>query len=82
MQLENIILHEVTQTQKNMNHEWYVLINKSILSKKKSTEYPRYSPQNSTVNKVKGPSEDASVPLGREKKAITNWEGGKDIGGK
>jgi hypothetical protein len=34
------------------------------------------------VNKLKCPSEDASVPLGREKKAITSWEGGKDLGGK
>ena len=30
------------------------------------------------VNKLKGPSEDASVPLGREKKAITIGEGGKE----
>jgi hypothetical protein len=30
------------------------------------------------INKLKGPSEDTSVPLGREKKAITGWrrEGG------
>jgi hypothetical protein len=27
-------------------------------------------------NKLKCPSKDASVPLGREKKAITNREGG------
>jgi hypothetical protein len=27
------------------------------------------------VNKLKCPSEDASVPLGREKKTITSWEG-------
>ena len=33
------------------------------------------------VNKLKGPSEDASVPLGREKKAITSGEGGRDLGG-
>ena len=39
------------------------------------------------VNKLKGLSEDASVPLGREKKAITGQregrgraEGGRDIG--
>jgi hypothetical protein len=31
---------------------------------------------------VKCPSEDTSVPLGREKKAITNGEGGRDLGGK
>ena len=34
------------------------------------------------VNKLKCPSEDASVPLGREKKANTRGEGGRDIGGK
>ena len=34
------------------------------------------------VNKLKCPSEDASVPLGREKKAITSGEGGRDLGGK
>ena len=34
------------------------------------------------LNKVKCPSEDTSVPLGREKKAITNGEGGRSLGGK
>ena len=29
------------------------------------------------LNKLKCPSEDASVPLGRQKKAITSGEGGK-----
>ena len=39
--------------------------------KKKCTEYPGYSPQNSNrFNKPKVPNEDPSVPLGREKKAI------------
>jgi hypothetical protein len=33
-------------------------------------------------NKLKCPSENASVPLGREKKAITSREGGRDLGGK
>ena len=28
------------------------------------------------------PSEDASVPLGREKKVITSGEGWRDLGGK
>jgi hypothetical protein len=32
------------------------------------------------VNKMKGPSEDASVPLGWEKKAITRGEGKRDLG--
>ena len=31
------------------------------------------------TNKLKGPSEDASVPLGREKKAITSGKGGRDL---
>ena len=36
------------------------------------------------VNKLKGPSKEASIPLGREKKAITGdgMEGGRDLGGK
>jgi hypothetical protein len=33
-------------------------------------------------NKLKGPSEDTSVPLGKEKKAITMGEGGRDLRGK
>ena len=33
------------------------------------------------VNKLKGPNEDASVPLGREKKATIKG-GGSDLGGK
>ena len=31
---------------------------------------------------MKDPSEYASVPLGREKKAITSGEGGRNLGGK
>jgi hypothetical protein len=42
MEQENIILSEVTQTQKDM-HGVYSL----ILIAKKCTKYPRYSPQNS-----------------------------------
>ena len=34
------------------------------------------------VNKLKCPSEDASVPFGREKKATTSGEGGRGLGGK
>jgi hypothetical protein len=34
------------------------------------------------VNKLKGPSEDASVPFWKETKAITSREGEKDLGGK
>ena len=34
------------------------------------------------LNKLKFPSEDASVPIGREKKATTSGEGRKNMGGK
>ena len=62
-------------------HAWNVLTNKWILAKKyripkiQSTELKK-------VNKLKGPSEDASVPFGREKKAITSGEGERDLEGK
>ena len=39
-------------------------------------DYPRYSPQNSEVNKLKGSSEDASVPFVKGKKGTTREEGG------
>jgi hypothetical protein len=60
MGLENIILSEATQSQKNTHI---------------ATELKK-------VNKLKGPSEDASIPLGREKKAITSGEDGRDLEGK
>ena len=44
MDLENIILSEVTQTQRDM-HGMYSLI--MDISQKKVPEYPRYNPQNS-----------------------------------
>ena len=34
------------------------------------------------LNKLKCPSEDASVTVGRKKKAITSGEGGRDLGWK
>jgi hypothetical protein len=34
------------------------------------------------LNKLKCPSEDASVTVGRKKKAITSGEGGRNLGGK
>ena len=63
---------------------WYILTNKWILAKTKtktkqnksirihkiqSTDFKR-------LNKLKCPSENALVPLGREKKEVTNGEGG------
>ena len=79
MELENIILSEVTQTQKDL-HGVSSLI--SGYQGKKSTKYPIYSPQNSKMStslSVKCPSEEASVPLGREKKAITSGEDRKSV---
>jgi hypothetical protein len=47
----------------------------------KNVEYPRYT-ELKKVNKLKCPSEDASIPLGREKKAITSGKGRRDLGRK
>ena len=48
-----------------------------ISKKKKKYRIPKIqSTELKKVNKLKCPSEDASVPLGREKKAITSGEGG------
>ena len=56
-----------------------------ISKKKKKKKYrmPKIqSTESKEINKLKGPSEDALVPLGREKKVITSGEGGRDLGGK
>ena len=45
------------------------------IHKIQSTEFKR-------LNKLKCPSEDASVPFGKEKKTIMSGEGGRDLGGK
>jgi hypothetical protein len=53
--------------------------------KKKKKKYRIYKIQSTElekVNKLKCASEDASVPLGREKKAITSGEEEQDLGGK
>jgi hypothetical protein len=60
----------VTLTKQEKN-----LYNKNIKYLKKETE----------ANKLKCPSENATVPLGREKKATTSGKGGKQgkhLGGK
>jgi hypothetical protein len=113
MELENIFLCEVTQTQKDV-HGMYSLISgssqkkrkkerkkereekrreekrrekkrkeKKRKEKKKSVQNTKIqSPELKKVNKLKCPSKDASVPLGREKKAITSGEGWRYLGGK
>ena len=76
MELENIILSEATQTQKEM-HCMYTLISgyyppqNCMIPSIQSTELIK-------INQLKGPSKDTSIPLGRENKAITG--GGRDKG--
>ena len=48
--------------------------NKYRIPKIQSTEFKK-------VNQPQGPSEYVSVPLGREKKAITSREGRRGLGG-
>ena len=69
MELENIILTEITQTQKDM-HGMYSLI--SGYSPPKKYRIPRIQfSELKKFNKLKGPNEDALIPLGSEKKVIT-----------
>jgi hypothetical protein len=61
---------------------WYVFTNKWILAPPPKYRIPKIqSIELNKVNKLKCPSEDATVPLGREKKANTSGEGGRDLGG-
>ena len=77
MELENIILSEVTQTQRDI-HGMYSL--KVDISQKKY-RIPRIkSTELKKVNKLKSPSEDASIPLGREEKTIMLGGGGWGAG--
>jgi hypothetical protein len=59
---ENIILSEVSQMQKDI-HGMYSLI--SGYYPKKKYRIPRIQSTELKVNKQKGPSEDASIPLER-----------------
>ena len=47
-----------------------------IIQKKKYRIHKIQSTKLKKINKLKGPSEDTSIPLGREKKEITSGEGG------
>jgi len=81
MELENIIPSEVTQTQKDMHgmyYAWYMFTNKWILAKKKSTEYPRYTSQNSKrstswITQVRTPQSHLGE---RRKQSQVGMEGG------
>jgi hypothetical protein len=79
MELGNTIPREVTQTQKDM-HGMYSLIGvyEQKKKKKKDTIPKIESTELKKLNKLKCSSEEASVPFGREKKAITSWEGRKE----
>jgi hypothetical protein len=78
MKLENINLSEVTQTQKGMDGMYLPISG----YQPKKYRIPRIqSTEPKKVNKQKGPSEDASIPLGREKITITGWGGGPGRGG-
>jgi len=63
-------------------HVWYILSNKWILGKEKYRIPKIQSTELIKVNKLKGPSENISVPLWREKKATRRGDGGRDWGGK
>jgi hypothetical protein len=84
--------HPESGNSDSKGHAWYVLTNKWILTKKqkqtnKQTPYriPKIlSTELKKLNKLKCPIEDASVPLGRKKKAITSGGGRRewrDLGG-
>jgi hypothetical protein len=74
VELENTILSELTQTQKDM-HGMYSLINR--YKPKKYRILRIQSTELKKVNKAKGPGEDVLIPLGREKKAIMGDRGSK-----
>ena len=92
MELENI-LSEVTQTQKDV-HGMYSLTSgyypktqnqtkpNQTNNNKKYRIHRIQSTELKELNKLKYPSKDASVLIGREKKATTSWEGKKNMGGK
>ena len=79
MGLENI-LSEVTHTQKDM-HRVYSLI--SVYAGEKKRRIPKIqSTKLRKVTKQNYPSENASVPLWKNKKAITSREGERVLGEK
>jgi hypothetical protein len=71
VELENIILSEVTQTQKD-THVIFSLIS-SYWSKKKKYRIPKIQSTELKMFKLKGPSEDTSVPFGKESNHKGGW---------
>jgi hypothetical protein len=56
-----------------------IYVGSKSYSESKLGTYFSHLEEQLTLGKI---CEDASVPLGKEKKAITSGEGGKDLGGK
>jgi hypothetical protein len=77
MELENIILCGNSDPK---GHACYVLTNKWLLAKKKKMyRIPKIQfAELKKVNKLKCPSKEILVPLGREKKTITTEKVGRD----
>ena len=67
---------------KKKRHAWHVLTNMWILATKKYKIPKIQFTELKKIIKLNSQSEEISVPLGREKKAITSGEGGRDMGGK
>jgi hypothetical protein len=84
IELENSILSEVTQTQNDMHGMFSLISGKTKQTNKEKTSriHKIQSTEFKRLNNLKCQSEDASVPLGREKKAITSGEGWRNLGGK
>jgi hypothetical protein len=81
MELENIILSEVIQTQKDM-HGMYSLISRSPPPPQKSTDYPRYSPQNSKLQQAEVPKRGCLRPTWKGEESNQSGEGWRDLGEK
>ena len=78
MELENIILSEVTQTPK---YAWFVFTNKWILDTQKSTEYLGYIPQNSRrLTSQRAQVRMLQSYLGGRRKQYLGEEGGRNLG--
>jgi hypothetical protein len=74
-----ICTHKQNKTEQNKTKQNQTKQNKT---KQNYREPKIQSTELKKVNKLKCPSEHSSFPLGRERKAITNGERGRDIGEK
>ena len=76
MEVENIILSEITQAQKDM-HGMYSL--KVDISQKVQNTHDTLT-DSRKLNKKEGPSEDASIPLEGEQRGLGGREEGEERG--